>query len=75
MDSLNAWQKKVAMRKLPGIPTISHPLERKLLDFFTSHLDREIISYNMIVASHKKRVDNILLKGRELLEASSSLGR
>ena len=57
------------MGELPKSPGLSRPVERKLLDFLTSQLDRELIYHNMIMAGHKKRVDDVLQKGRELLEA------
>ena len=61
------------MGELLGIPGLSYPIELELLDLLTSQLDRELIAHNTIVADHKKRVDDVLKKGRELLEVSSSL--
>ena len=63
------------MGELLRIPELSHSVELKLLDILTSQLDRKLISHNTIMVGHKKRVDDILQKGRELLEASSSLRR
>ena len=57
----------------PGISGFSRPVELELLDFLISQLDRALIAHNMIVAGHKKRVNGILKKGRELLKVSSSL--
>ena len=59
--------------ELPGILRLSHPVELKLLNFIIAQLDRELISHNTIMAGHKKRVDNVLQKGHELLEVSSLL--
>ena len=73
LDSLNVWREKVIVGELPRIPGLSRPVELELLDLLTSQLDRELIAYNTIVAGHKKRVDDVLKKGCELLEASSSL--
>ena len=73
LDSLNAWREKVIVGELSGIPGLYHPIELELLDLLTSQLNRELIALNTIVASHKKRVDDILKEGRELLEMSSSL--
>jgi len=75
LDSLNAWLEKVVSGELLGIPGLSRPVKIRLLDFLTSQRDRELISHNMIVPVHKKRVNDILQKGHELLEASSSLRR
>jgi len=61
------------MGKLLGIPGLFRPLELKLLNLLTSQLDRELISHNMTAAGLRKRVNGVLQKGRELLEASSSL--
>jgi len=58
-----------------GITRGDHSVDLKLFDLITSQLDRELIFHNTIMAGHKKRVDDILQKGRELLEASSSLRR
>jgi len=44
-----------------------------LLDLLTSQLDCELISQNMIVAGLQRRMDGVLQKGRELLEASAKL--
>jgi len=52
-----------------------HLVELKLRDLLTSHLDRKLISHNTIMAGLRKRVDRVLQKGHELLEASSSLRR
>ena len=62
LDSLNAWQEKVVVGELSGIPGLSCSVELKLLNFFTSQLDRELISHNTIMTSHKKRVDDIFQK-------------
>jgi len=62
LDSLNTWQEKVAVGDLPGIPRLFRPMELKLLNFLTSRLDCELISH--FVAGHKKRVDDVLQKGR-----------
>ena len=67
LDYLNAWREKVIMGELPRIPGLSRSVELKLLDFLTSQLDRELIAHNTILAGHKKRVNDILKKGRELL--------
>ena len=58
--------------ELLGILGLSRPIELKLLDFLTSQLDLELIAHNTLVAEHKKRVDDVLKKDHELLEASSS---
>ena len=63
------------MGELPGISRLSRPVELKLLNSLTAQLDCELISHNAIMDGHKKRVDNILQKGRELLEACSLLKR
>ena len=75
LDSLNSWREKVAIGDFLGIPGLSRPVELKLLDFLTSPLDHELISHNMIMAGHKKRVDDVLQNSPELLEASYSLRR
>ena len=61
------------MGELLGILSLSRPIELELLDLLTSELDRELIAHNTIMAGHKMKVNDVLKKGRELLEASSSL--
>ena len=73
LDSLNAWREKMILGELLGIPGLSRPAELELLDLLTLQLDRELVAHNTIVAGHKKRVNDVFKKGRELLEASSSL--
>ena len=75
LDSLNAWREKVVVGELPGIHGLSHSVELKLHDFLTSQLDLELISHNTIVADHKKRVNDVLQKGHELLKVRFSLRR
>ena len=45
----------------------------KLLDLLTSQPNRELVSHNMIVAGLRRRVEGVIQKGRELLEASAKL--
>ena len=73
LDSLNAWQENVVVRKLPRIPGHCRLVELKLLDLLTFQLDRELVFHNMTVAGLRKRVDEVLQKGRELFEVNSTL--
>ena len=51
--------------ELLRILELSHSVELKLLDFLTSQMDCELISHNMNVVGHKKRVQGILQMGRD----------
>ena len=73
LDSLNALAGESSRGELPGFHGLSRPIELKLLDLLTSQLDRELISYNMVMASLEKRVDGVFQKGYELLVMSDSL--
>ena len=71
--SLLDFLRKVASSSFWAIHGLSRSIEPELLDFFTSQLDRELISHNLMVNDLKRKMSQVFLKARKFLAVLAEL--
>jgi len=64
---------RVAKSLYQTLPRLLRCIELELLVFLTSQLDRQLIFHNVMVSNLEKRVYEVFLKSRDMLEVMEGL--